>query len=82
MGGWGQAREGPGLPGKVREGGGRAEFATQGSNWGGGAYAPEKGDEAWLFPDPSADMLDLGERWGSPSDGGLERGKKEGKETD
>ena len=64
MGGWGQDGEGPRLPGKVREG------------WGGGGL---KGAEAWLSSDPSADMLDLGERCGA---GGLGSGKKEGKETE
>ena len=38
-----------------------------------------KGAEAWLSSDPSADMLDLGERCGA---GGLGSGKKEGKETE
>lgn len=65
MGG-GKPGKTPGLLGKVREGGGRAGPATLGR---GGAYAPGKGAEAWLFLDPSADIMDLGECWGSPSAG-------------
>lgn len=43
-----------------------------------GGYAPEeKGAEAWLSSDPSAEELDLGDPWGN-LDGS---DKKEGKET-
>lgn len=75
MGGWGQAREGPVILGKVREGGGRAEHCTQSST--GWLMLQRRKGLRPDFSDSSAEVLDLGDPWGCL--GG--RDKKEGKEA-